>query len=115
LTRPEVIEAIHTAYFEAGADLIETNTFNATAISQADYGLEAAVTDINLAAARIARRAAQRAEAATPGRRCFVAGAMGPLNRTLSLSPDVNRPEYRAVSWEEVVGAYQEQARALID
>jgi 5-methyltetrahydrofolate--homocysteine methyltransferase len=115
LTRPDVIEGIHSAYFEAGADMVETNTFNSTAISQADYGLEALVPEINLAAARLARRAAQKAEAATPGRRCFVAGAIGPLNRTLSLSPDVNRPDFRAVTWEQVVAAYQEQARALID
>jgi len=114
LTRPDVIEGIHAAYFAAGADIVETNTFNSTTISQADYGLEAQVTALNLAAAAVARRAAQKAEAATPGRRCFVAGAIGPLNRTLSLSPDVNRPDYRAVSWEEVVTAYQQQARALI-
>jgi len=114
LTRPDVIEGIHSAYFAAGADIVETNTFNSTTISQADYGLEALVPDLNLAAVAVARRAAQKAEAATPGRRCFVAGAIGPLNRTLSLSPDVNRPDYRAVSWEQVVTAYQEQARALV-
>lgn len=115
LTRPDVIESIHAAYFEAGADIVETNTFNSTSISQADYGTESLVTEMNRAAAAIARGAAQKAEAARPGRRCFVAGAIGPLNRTLSLSPDVNRPEYRAVGWEQVVAAYQEQARALID
>ncbi|HEY3757051.1 MAG TPA: homocysteine S-methyltransferase family protein [Opitutaceae bacterium] len=115
LTRPDVIEGIHAAYFAAGADMVETNTFNSTAISQADYGMEALVPEINLAAARVARSAARKAEAAQPGRRCFVAGAIGPLNRTLSLSPDVNQPDFRAVSWEQVVAAYQEQARALID
>jgi 5-methyltetrahydrofolate--homocysteine methyltransferase len=114
ITRPDVIEGIHGAYFAAGADIVETNTFNSTSISQADYGLESIVTDLNLAAVEVARRAARKAEAAAPHRRCFVAGAMGPLNRTLSLSPDVNRPDFRAVSWEQVVAAYQEQARALI-
>ncbi len=115
LTRPDVIEDIHGRYFAAGADMVETNTFNATTISQADYQLESAVRDINLAAVAVARRAAQKAEAATPGRRCFVAGAIGPLNRTLSMSPDVNRPDYRAVTWGQVVTAYREQIEALLD
>ena len=114
LVRPDVIERIHGEYFAAGADIVETNTFNSNAISQADYRMESLVTELNSAAAAAARRAALKAEAATPGRRCFVAGAIGPLNRTLSMSPDVNRPDYRAVSWEQVVGAYTEQARALI-
>ncbi|MGH7995502.1 MAG: homocysteine S-methyltransferase family protein [Opitutaceae bacterium] len=114
LTRPDVVEKIHGAYFAAGADIVETNTFNATSISQSDYGLEAAVSDINREAAAIARRAALQAEAAD-GRPRFVAGAIGPLNRTLSLSPDVNRPDYRAVTWEQVSAAYREQALALID
>ena len=115
VTRPDVIEAIHGDYFAAGADMVETNTFNSTSISQADYHLEPLVREINLAAVGCARRAAQRAEAATPGRRCFVAGAIGPLNRTLSMSPDVNRPDYRAVTWDQVVEAYTEQIRALLD
>jgi 5-methyltetrahydrofolate--homocysteine methyltransferase len=115
LTRPEVIEKIHGDYFAAGADMVETNTFSSTAIAQADYHLEPIVRDLNLAAVGCARRAALRAEAATPGRRCFVAGAIGPLNRTLSLSPDVNRPDFRAVTWEQVVGAYSEQIKALLD
>lgn len=115
LTRPDVIEAIHLAYFEAGADMVETNTFNATRIAQADYGTEHLVREINLAAVACARRAAEKAAAATPGRRCFVAGAIGPLNRTLSMSPDVNRPEYRAVTWQQVVDAYTEQIEALLD
>lgn len=115
LTRPDVIERIHADYFEAGADVVETNTFSSTRIAQADYRLESAVRDINLAAAACARRAAAHAERQSPGRRCFVAGAMGPLNRTLSLSPDVNRPEYRAVTWDQVVAAYAEQAAALLD
>jgi len=115
LTRPDVIEQIHSAYFAAGADMVETNTFNSTVISQADYRTEFLVKEINQAAVAVARRAAQKAEAATPGRRCFVAGAIGPLNRTLSMSPDVNRPDYRAVTWDQVVAAYTEQARTLIE
>jgi 5-methyltetrahydrofolate--homocysteine methyltransferase len=115
LTRPDVIEEIHAAYFAAGSDIVETNTFNSTAISQADYHLEPVVRDINLAAAAVARRAAANAEAASPGRRCFVAGAIGPLNRTLSMSPDVNRPDFRAVTWDQVVAAYSEQINALLD
>ena len=115
LTRPDIIEKIHSEYFAAGADVVETNTFNSTSISQADYKTEALVTEINLAAAQIARRAADKAEAATPGRQCFVAGAVGPLNRTLSMSPDVNRPDYRAVTWDQVVDAYTEQVQALVE
>ncbi len=112
LTRPDVIGAIHAAYFSAGADVIETNTFNATAISQADYKLEPIVAELNLAAAQIARRAADSATARL-GRRCFVAGALGPTNRTASMSPDVNRPDFRAVTFDTLVTAYLEQARAL--
>ncbi len=114
LTRPDVIEEIHARYFAAGADIVETNTFSSTTIGQADYGLEEIVTELNTAAVACARRAADAAEAATPGRKCFVAGAIGPLNRTLSMSPDVNRPDYRAVTWQQVVTAYTEQVRALI-
>jgi 5-methyltetrahydrofolate--homocysteine methyltransferase len=114
LTRPDIIEEIHRRYFEAGADIVETNTFNSTTISQADYGTESIVRELNAAAAACALRAARAAEAATPGRRCFVAGALGPLNRTLSMSPDVNRPEFRAVDWAQVVAAYSQQAAALV-
>lgn len=114
ITRPDVVEGIHAAYFAAGADIVETNTFNATAISQADYHLEAFAPELNAAAAAAARRAARAAEAAAPGRRCFVAGALGPLNRTLSMSPDVNRPDHRAVTWAQVVAAYTGQVRALL-
>jgi 5-methyltetrahydrofolate--homocysteine methyltransferase len=115
LTRPDVIEEIHARYFAAGADLVETNTFSSTTIAQADYQLgEDVVNDINAAAVACARRAAQAAEAKSPGRRCFVAGAIGPLNRTLSMSPDVNRPDYRAVTWQQVVDAYLGQIRALL-
>jgi len=112
LTQPEVIESIHTAYFEAGADIVETNTFNSTAISQADYHTESLVPELNLAAATVARRAADRASAKL-GRRCFVAGALGPTNRTASMSPDVNRPDFRAVTFDGLAAAYLEQARAL--
>jgi 5-methyltetrahydrofolate--homocysteine methyltransferase len=115
LTRPDVIEKIHGEYFAAGADMVETNTFSSTSIAQADYHLEPIVREINLAAVACARRAAERAEKATPGRQCFVAGAIGPLNRTLSMSPDVNRPDYRAVTWDQVVAAYTEQIEALLD
>lgn len=114
LTRPDIVEKIHADYFAAGADMVETNTFSSTTIAQADYKLESIVTELNHAAVACARRAAQSAEAATPGRRCFVAGAIGPLNRTLSMSPDVNRPDFRAVTWDQVVGSYTEQVRALI-
>jgi len=114
LTRPDVIEDIHQRYFDAGADMVESNTFSSTTIAQADYHLEHIVTELNTAAVACARRAAKAAEAATPGRVCFVAGAIGPLNRTLSMSPDVNRPDYRAVSWDQVVEAYTQQIEALL-
>jgi 5-methyltetrahydrofolate--homocysteine methyltransferase len=113
ITRPDVIERIHAAYFAAGADIVETNTFNSTVISQADYEMEAAVPEINAAAVKAAKRAAAKAMEADPSRPRFVVGAIGPLNRTLSMSPDVNRPDFRAVTWDQVVNAYLEQARAL--
>ncbi|MGZ7080178.1 MAG: homocysteine S-methyltransferase family protein, partial [Thermoanaerobaculia bacterium] len=113
LTRPQVLDEIHRQYLEAGADIIETNTFNAQAISFADYGLEPFVYEINVAAARIARAAADAFE--TPQWPRFVAGAMGPTNRTASLSPDVNNPAFRAVSFDDLVNAYYEQARGLVD
>ena len=122
LTRPDVIETIHRAYLEAGADIIETNTFNATSISQADYDTSDLAYEINLRAAQIARRATdaynQEATAAgykAPDKPRFVAGAIGPLNKTLSLSPDVNNPGFRAVSFDEVKNAYAEQVRGLLD
>ncbi|HEX6839379.1 MAG TPA: methionine synthase [Polyangia bacterium] len=114
LTRPDVIRDIHDAYLAAGADVIETNTFTATSIAQADYGLESAVYDMNVAAARIARAAADAATQKT-GRRRFVAGAIGPTNRTLSISPEVNDPSFRAVTFDEVRAAYAEQVRGLLD
>ncbi len=114
LIRPDIIEGIHREYFAAGADIVTTNTFNSTTISQADYHAESVVPEINLTAAQIAGRAAHQAEAATPGRRCFVAGGIGPTNRTASMSPDVNRPDYRAVTFDQLAAAYLEQARALV-
>jgi 5-methyltetrahydrofolate--homocysteine methyltransferase len=111
LTRPDVIGELHDAYFAAGADIASTNTFNATSISQADYALESAVRDINLEAARLAREAAERAS--TSERPRWVAGAVGPLSRTLSISPDVNDPAKRAVTFEQVYSAYREQVLAL--
>jgi 5-methyltetrahydrofolate--homocysteine methyltransferase len=113
ITRPDVIESIHRAYFEAGADISTTNTFTATSIGQADYGLEHAVVDMNLEGARLARRVAD--ELSTPERPRFVAGSVGPLNVTLSLSPKVEDPSFRAVTFDEVAEAYAEQIRALRD
>jgi 5-methyltetrahydrofolate--homocysteine methyltransferase len=115
LTRPDVIQAIHAEYLEAGADILETNTFNSTAIAQADYGLESVVREVNLAGARLAREAADAATARTPARPRFVAGVLGPMNRTLSLSPDVNDPGFRAVSFEQVRDAYREAVAALVE
>jgi 5-methyltetrahydrofolate--homocysteine methyltransferase len=114
LTRPDVIKAIHRAYLDAGADILGTNTFNATRISQADYGMEELVYELNLAAARLAREAADEARAAD-GRRRYVAGALGPTNRTASLSPDVNNPGFRAVSFCDLREAYREAATALVE
>jgi 5-methyltetrahydrofolate--homocysteine methyltransferase len=114
LTRPDVIAALHDRYFAAGADIASTNTFNSTSISQADYALETAVRDLNLAAARLARQAADKAAQAT-GEAKWVAGCIGPLNRTLSISPDVNDPAKRAVTFDQVYDAYREQALALYE
>lgn len=114
ITRPDVIESIHRDYLQAGADIIETNTFNATTISQADYATEAWVEAINLEGARLARRVADEFTALNPSKPRFVAGSMGPTNRTASMSPDVNRPAYRAVTFAQLVEAYSQQARALI-
>lgn len=114
LTKPDAIEAIHRQYFEAGADLVETNTFSSTSIAQADYGMEALAYELNLEGARIARRAADAVAAATHAPR-FVAGAIGPTNRTASISPDVNNPGFRAVTFEDLRTAYAEAARGLVD
>ncbi|HMO30262.1 methionine synthase [Enterovirga sp.] len=114
LTQPEAVRDIHLAYFMAGADIVETNTFSSTSIAQADYGLEAAVRDLNVEGARIAREAARMAQE-KDGRPRFVAGAVGPTNRTLSISPDVNDPGFRAVTFDQVRDAYAEQVRGLVE
>lgn len=114
LTRPDVIEAISRAYLEAGSDILSTNTFNSTSISQADYGAEHLVRELNLANVAIARRLADE-YAAKDGRPRFVAGAIGPTNKTLSLSPDVNDPGYREIDWDHLVAVYYEQASALVE
>ena len=115
LTQPAVVAAIHNAFLEAGADIIETNTFNATRIAQSDYGLEAKVRDINFAAARIARECADSWTRKTPDKPRFVAGALGPTNRTATISPDVNDPGFRNVSFDELVAAYGESVDGLVD
>jgi 5-methyltetrahydrofolate--homocysteine methyltransferase len=115
ITQAGIIEQIHRQFLEAGADIIETNTFNANAISMADYGLESLAYDLNLAAARVARRAAEAVAARNPERPRFVAGAIGPANKTASLSPDVNDPAFRAVTFDQLVEAYSEQVRGLMD
>ncbi len=115
LTRPDIIEQIHLEFLEAGADIIETNTFNATSVSQADYNTTHLVRDINVAAAQIARRAADTMTAKTPGKPRFVAGAVGPTSKTLSISPRVNEPGYRATTFEELSDAYYEQVEALVE
>ena len=114
LTQPDAIEAIHFGYAIAGADIVETNTFSSTSIAQADYGMEHVVYDLNREGARLARRATARARA-LDGRRRFVAGALGPTNRTASISPDVNNPGFRAVTFDQLRDAYAEQVRGLID
>jgi 5-methyltetrahydrofolate--homocysteine methyltransferase len=113
LSQPQIVEEIHAKYFAAGADMVETNTFNAQTVSMADYGMESLVRELNLAGAQLARKAADAYS--TPDKPRFVAGAIGPTNRTLSLSPDVNRPGYRAISFDELATAYQEQTEALIE
>jgi len=115
LTRPDVIRAIHDAYLEAGADIVETNTFNATSIAQADYGLEAQVRELNFAAAMLARERADAWTARTPDKPRFVAGALGPTNRTASISPDVNDPGARNVGFDELACAYGEAIEALAE
>ncbi len=115
LTQPQIIEAIHRQYLDAGADIIETNTFAATVIAQADFELEAYAFEMNVEGARIARRAADEYTKKDPSKPRFVAGAIGPLNKTLSLSPDVNNPGYRAVTFDEVATAYYEQVKGLVE
>jgi 5-methyltetrahydrofolate--homocysteine methyltransferase len=112
LTQPHIIREIHGKYLDAGADIIETNTFNAQRVSLADYGMESLAYEINVAAAKIAKEATSLVGS---GEQKFVAGALGPLNKTLSLSPDVNNPGYRALTFDEAVDAYYEQVKGLVD
>lgn len=115
ITRPDIIEEIHSQYLAAGADIIETNTFSSTSIAQADYDMQAIAYELNVASATCARKAADAYTKKNPDKPRFVAGAIGPLNKTLSLSPDVNNPGFRAVTFDEVVEAYTEQIRGLVD
>jgi 5-methyltetrahydrofolate--homocysteine methyltransferase len=115
ITRPDIIKDIHREYLSAGSDLIETNTFSSTSIAQADYHLEFLAYELNLEGARLARQAADQFTAQNPDKPRFVAGALGPTNKTLSLSPDVSNPGYRAVTFDEVVAAYYEQVHGLSD
>src|SRR3954469_8758917 len=115
LTRPDVISEIHGQYLEAGADIIETNTFSSTAVAQADYALEDLAYELNAEGARLAKAACDEWTKKTPDRPRFVAGAMGPTNRTLSISPEVNNPAFRAITFDELRAAYEDQVRGLID
>ncbi len=115
LTRPDIIKAIHKEYLDAGADIIETNTFSGTSIAQADYNLEKYAYDINYHSAKIAKEVADEVTQQTPHKPRFVAGSIGPTNRTLSISPDVNDPGFRNIEFDELVNAYEEQVRGLID
>ena len=115
LTRPEIIKEIHAQYYSAGADIVETNTFSGTTIAQADYNLEKYVYDINFESAKIAREVADEFTANEPNKPRFVAGSIGPTNRTASISPDVNDPGYRNTSFDELVIAYLQQAKALME
>lgn len=115
ITQPQIIEAIHKQYLDAGADIIETNTFTSTVIAQADYEMQSLAFEMNIAGAKCARNAADEYTAKNPEKPRFVAGAIGPLNKTLSLSPDVNNPGYRAVTFDEVASAYYEQVKGLVE
>jgi len=115
ITQPQIIEEIHKQYLEAGADIIETNTFNAQRISLADYNMQELAYEINFEAAKIAKKVATEFRSANPGKPRFVAGAIGPMNKTLSLSPDVNNPGFRAVTFDEVASAYYEQVKGLVE
>lgn len=115
LTRPDVLRAIHAEYLEAGADILETNTFSGTTIAQEDYSCEHLVYDINYQSAKIAREVADEYTRKDPGKPRFVAGAMGPTNKTASISPDVNDPGYRAISFDDLKKAFKDQAKALLD
>lgn len=115
ITRPDIIKDIHREYFKAGADIAETNTFSSTTIAQSDYHLEHAVYELNYQSAKIAREVADEFTAKEPHKPRFVAGSIGPTNRTASLSPDVNNPGYRATSFDQLAQAYKEQTRALVE
>src|SRR5919199_1229930 len=115
ITQPQIIRDIHEAVLEVGADIVETNTFSSTSISQADYGMENLAYELNYESARLAREAADGYTKKTPDKPRFVAGAIGPTNRTASISPDVNNPGFRNVTFDELVGAYKEAARGLVD
>ncbi|MGY6561354.1 MAG: homocysteine S-methyltransferase family protein [Luteibaculaceae bacterium] len=115
IVRPDIIKGIHEAYLQAGSDIIETNTFSSTSIAMADYQMEHLARELNLASARVAREAADRFNRENPNKPRFVAGAVGPTNRTASISPDVNNPGYRAITFDELAVAYQEQIEALIE
>ncbi len=115
ITQPDIIEKIHGQFLEAGADIIETNTFNANSISQDDYDMSDIAYELNLASSKVARKIADKYTAENPDKPRFVAGAIGPTNKTASLSPDVNNPGYRAVSFDELVACYKEQAKGLVD
>ncbi|HMK18982.1 MAG TPA: homocysteine S-methyltransferase family protein [Chitinophagaceae bacterium] len=110
LTQPHIVKEIHKQYLEAGADILETNTFNAQKVSLADYGMQALAYEMNLAAAKVAKEAVKES-----GKQAWVAGALGPMNKTLSLSPDVNNPGFRALSFDDAVDAYYEQTKGLVD
>jgi 5-methyltetrahydrofolate--homocysteine methyltransferase len=115
LTRPDIIKEIHRQYFEAGADIAETNTFSGTRIAMADYHMESLVYELNYESARLAKEVAREITRANPAKPRFVAGSIGPTNRTASISPDVNNPGFRAVTFDDLVDAYQEQTRGLMD
>ena len=115
LTQPQIVQAIHLEYLKSGADILETNTFSSTSIAQADYDMQSLAYELNVAAAKCARNAIKEFQEKNGGQEKFVAGAIGPLNKTLSLSPDVNNPGFRSVSFDEVAAAYYEQIKGLVD
>src|SRR5688500_3113193 len=115
LTQPRLVRDIHSQYLQAGADILETNTFNSTSIALADYGMQGLAREFNLAAARLAKQAALEWQAKTPGQPRFVAGVLGPTNKTASISPDVNDPGFRAVTFDELVAAYAEAIQGLVE
>ena len=115
LTRPDVIQDIHRKYLEVGADIIETNTFSSTTVSMADYHVEEYVREMNLAAVKLARDLADEYTAKNPDKPRFVAGSVGPTNKTCSMSPDVNNPAYRALSYDELAASYQQQMEAMLE